>query len=137
MNKGVAVWAAGLGSRFFQLPCPALPTCAHQRVPEIVQMPFALNVDSYSAFHTGPHLLRVAHPLPSASQHDPGREQLGLGPVLSLLSPTAAATEAPQLGPDGRGAEQPAPSLAGVWGLGSNLWLPAWFSFLGFRESTG
>lgn len=30
------------------------------------------------------------------------------------------------LGPGGGGAEKPAPSSAGVCGLGSNLWLPVW-----------
>lgn len=66
---------------------------------------------------------------PPASLCSPGKAQAGtgwLGPSSSPSQPHSCCHWGLQLGPGGRGAEKPAPSPVGVWGLGCNLWLPAW-----------
>lgn len=65
----------------------------------------AFSLGSYSAFPMGPHFLCPALPRPFSAPQ--------------LLPPN------PPTGAGGRGAEKAGPSPAGVWGLGSLLWLPA------------
>lgn len=114
------------GELVFPWLCPALPSCAHHGVPEIVQTPLALNLSSYSAFHTGPHLPNVAHPLPSASPAGPRQGTAGVGPSSLPSQPHSCCHGSPPCWGQMEGAEKPAPSLAGVWDPASSPWLPAW-----------